>query len=317
MKSFNKILREHNIESSRNNISTLQVNMGKICNQACSHCHVEAGPKRTETMEMNIISKIIKLLNNKNDIKVVDITGGAPELNHHFKYFVKELKKINLKVIDRCQLTVLHYKVQEKTAEFLAKNSVEITASLPCYTEQNVDMQRGKGVFLKSISSLKKLNDLGYGKGNKNLILNLVYNPLGAFLPPEQNKLQVEYKKFLKDEFDIYFDNLFTLTNMPIKRFHHYLKRNNSLKSYMNLLIENFNAAAALNIMCKNLISISWDGNIYDCDFNQMLELPITGKYNNILKINSLNQITKKIVLESHCFGCTAGAGSSCGGSLV
>ncbi len=317
MKRFNEKFKYHNINLSRNIISTLQVNMGKLCNQACSHCHVEAGPKRTEIMDMNVISKILELLKTKNKIKVVDITGGAPELNHNFEYLVNELKKLDLHIIDRCNLTVLHEKGQEKTAEFLAKNHVEIIASLPCYTEQNVEKQRGKGVFSKSIKSLKKLNSLGYGKGDDNLKLNLVYNPLGAFLPPEQSQLEIKYKKFLKEEFQIYFDNLFTLTNMPIKRFHHYLKKNNSLQSYMNMLISNFNTDAASNIMCKNLISISWDGKIYDCDFNQMLELPLIGKYKNIIEINSFDEITKEIAVDNHCFGCTAGSGSSCGGALV
>ena len=317
MKKFSETLKKYNINLSRATISTLQVNMGKLCNQACSHCHVEAGPKRTEIMNIDIISKILKLLERKNEIKVVDITGGAPELNSEFKYFVQRIKSKGLHVIDRCNLTVLHEKGQENTAEFLAKNNVEIIASLPCYQEQNVDKQRGIGVFSKSIESLKNLNKLGYGKGAKGLKLNLVYNPLGAFLPPDQKLLESEYKKFLKDKFNIDFDNLYTLTNMPIKRFRHYLKRNDEYQSYMNLLFNNFNSIAASNVMCKNQISISWDGKVFDCDFNQMLEIPIANKFPNVMQIESFNEISKRIKIDNHCYGCTAGTGSSCGGSLV
>ncbi|MBF97330.1 MAG: hypothetical protein CFH34_01591 [Alphaproteobacteria bacterium MarineAlpha9_Bin4] len=317
MKSFNKTLKENNINLLRKSVSTLQVNMGKLCNQACKHCHVEAGPKRTEMMDMNIISQILRLLKKTRSIKVIDITGGAPELNSNFKYFVRQLRKMQLHVIDRCNLTVLHEKGQEETADFLAKNHVEIIASLPCYTEQNVEKQRGKGVFVKSIKSLRSLNSLGYGKGNKNLKLNLVYNPLGAFLPPNQKNLESEYKKFLKSEFKIFFDNLFSLTNMPIKRFSHFLEKNNKLNAYMNLLYSNFNPNAAKSVMCKDLISVSWNGLIYDCDFNQMLEIPIASKFKNIFAINSFNEVTQKIATKDHCFGCTAGSGSSCGGSLI
>ena len=212
---------------------------------------------------------------------------------------------------------MLHEKGQENTALFLSKNKVSITASLPCYTQQNVEEQRGKGVFNKSIESLKKLNTLGYGKGNEELELNLVYNPIGSFLPSPQESLEKEYKKFLKNNFQISFDNLFTLTNMPIKRFRHTLERKGELKLYQNLLFSNFNPNAAKNIMCKSLISISWDGKIYDCDFNQMLELPVANKYKSIFQINNFEEVTKKITTNDHCFGCTAGTGSSCTGSLI
>ena len=317
MNSFEEILKKNNIILTRTSINTLQVNMGKLCNQACIHCHVEAGPKRTEIMDITVIKKILSLLKKKNDIKVVDITGGAPELNKNFKFFIQELRKLKLKVIDRCNLTVLHEKGQENTALFLSKNKVSITASLPCYTQQNVEEQRGKGVFNKSIESLKKLNTLGYGKGNEELELNLVYNPLGSFLPPPQENLQKEYKKFLKENFQISFDNLYTLTNMPIKRFRHTLERKGELKPYQNLLFSNFNSNAAKNVMCKSLISISWNGQIYDCDFNQMLELPVENEYKSIFQINNFEEVTKNITTKDHCFGCTAGAGSSCGGSLI
>ncbi len=317
MKHFVDKLKDSSIGLIRENISTLQVNMGKLCNQACSHCHVEAGPKRSEMMNIEVISQIINLLKRENNIKVVDITGGAPELNNHFKYFVTELKKLNFHVIDRCNLTVLHEKGQEDTPEFLANNNIEIVASLPCYTEENVDKQRGKGVFSKSIDSLKMLNKLGYGKGNDLLKLNLVYNPLGDFLALEQGKLVIEYKELLRSRFQIYFDNLFSLNNMPIKRFNNYLKRNNRYEKYMDLLYSNFNSQAALNIMCKSLISISWDGLMYDCDFNQMLDITVNDKKKNIFQISSFKDVTKNISTNNHCYGCTAGSGSSCGGSLV
>ena len=317
MKSFLEILNKNNIKIRRETIDTLQVNMGKLCNQACVHCHVEAGPKRTEIMDISVVKQILKLLKKQKSIKVIDITGGAPELNRNFKYFVKELRSLNLSVIDRCNLTVLHEKGQENTALFLAKNKVAITASLPCYTEQNVEKQRGRGVFLKSIDSLKELNKLGYGKGDESLQLNLVYNPLGAFLPPEQENLEKEYKKFLKEKFQIYFDNLLTITNMPIKRFKHTLKRKGELQSYKDLLYSNFNPKAAKNVMCKNLLSISWDGKLYDCDFNQMLEIPVSNINKSIFDINSYDEVAREIITKDHCFGCTAGAGSSCGGSLL
>ena len=317
MNSFNKILMKHNIKIYRKTVETLQINMGKLCNQACVHCHVEAGPKRTEIMNFSVVQQILKLLKKPNQIKVVDITGGAPELNEHFKYLIKELKALNLKIIDRCNLTVLHEKGQEKTAMFLAENNVAITASLPCYTEQNVEQQRGRGVFVKSIESLKKLNALGYGCGDENLKLSLVYNPLGAFLPPIQEILEKEYKEFLSKKFQVNFDHLLTLTNMPIKRFRHTLKRKGELLSYQELLSSNFNPDAAENVMCKKLLSISWDGKIYDCDFNQMLEMPVANKYKTIFQINNFEEVSKEIITKEHCFGCTAGAGSSCGGSLI
>ena len=317
MKSFNKVLIKNNINVYRETVDTLQINMGKLCNQACIHCHVEAGPKRTEIMNISVIKQILKLLKEENYIKVVDITGGAPELNENFKFLIKELRSLNLKIIDRCNLTVLHEKGQEKTALFLANNKVAITASLPCYTEQNVEQQRGRGVFIKSIDSLKKLNKLGYGSGDEDLKLNLVYNPLGAFLPPNQEDLEKEYKKFLRENFQISFDNLLTLTNMPIKRFRHSLNRKGELQSYLNLLSSNFNPDAAKNVMCKKLLSISWDGKIYDCDFNQMLEIPVANKYKTIFQIKSFEEVSKEIITKEHCFGCTAGSGSSCGGSLL
>lgn len=316
-KDFQQVILESKIKFVRRNINILQVNSGKMCNQACHHCHVDAGPKRKEIMRIEIFEKLISLLEAKNSVHTVDITGGAPELNPNFKFFVRKLRSLGKEVIDRCNLTVLFEKGQENTAEFLAENKVIITASLPCYQEKNVDSQRGRGVFQKSILALKKLNDLGYGNPVSNLKLNLVYNPLGHHLPPSQPKLEKDYKKFLKENFGILFNSLFTITNMPISRYAHSLRRDGKMKEYMNLLIDNFNPAAANNVMCRELVSISWDGKIYDCDFNQMLSMPIASKYINIMDLSSLDEIEKNITIANHCFGCTAGSGSSCGGSLT
>jgi len=267
-------------------------------------------------MESNIIDHLTYLLSKNNTVKTVDITGGAPELNINFKKFVLSIRKMNKNVIDRCNLTVLHEKGQEDTANFLANNKVEIVASLPCYQENNVDLQRGKGVFKKSISSIKLLNKLGYGKPKSELILNLVYNPIGYSLPPDQNSLEKDYKKYLKENFEIQFNNLFTITNMPISRFEHCLSRDNKKEEYMQLLFNNFNPDAATNIMCKSLISIGWDGYIYDCDFNQMLNISVKGS-KNILDYNNLDELENRITFMSHCYGCTAGSGSSCKGTLL
>ncbi len=317
IENFKKVLSKHSIKINREKIKILQVNTGKLCNQACHHCHVEAGPKRKEIMPIKVFEKILELLKRNNSIKTVDITGGAPELNNNFRFFVKELKKLNKQVIDRCNLTVLLEKGQETTADFLAKNKVEIIASLPCYQEKNVDGQRGTGVFQKSLLVLKKLNEIGYGIKKSGLILNLVYNPTGIILPPPQLKLEKDYKKYLKNNFDIVFNNLFTITNMPISRYAHALKRDGKMEEYMQLLVQNFNPIAANNLMCKELISISWDGKIYDCDFNQMLNIPHNWIPLNIMQLDDFDEIHKDIAVANHCFGCTAGSGSSCTGSLT
>lgn len=313
---FIKKLDEHNIKISRKNIDVLQVNVGKLCNQACNHCHVEAGPKRTEIMELKTIDRILELLKKSPEIKTVDLTGGAPEMNPHFKYFVESIRSLGIDIIDRCNLTVLFEKGQENTAKFLKNNKVQVVASLPCYSKGNVDKQRGKGVFDKSIKALKILNEFGYGKDNSGLVLNLVYNPGGAFLPPNQAGLEADYKKQLKEDLDIEFNNLFTITNMPIKRFAHYLQREGKLEEYMQLLLDNFNPDAAKSVMCNNQLSIGWNGEIYDCDFNQMLEIPANWNGRNIWDINSFEDLRGDIALDDHCYGCTAGSGSSCGGAL-
>jgi len=315
--SFKEKLSNCDITLHREAIKILQVNIGKRCNQACSHCHVESGPNRTENMEIETVDRILELLENNSDIHTVDITGGAPELNTHFRYFVSKLREMNIDVIDRCNLTVLLEPNQEDTAEFLAKNNVQIVASLPCYMEDNVNKQRGKNVFNKSIDALQKLNNLGYGKEDSNLNLNLVYNPIGAHLPPEQTKLESDYKIYLKDNYGIEFNNLFTITNMPIKRYKHFLELNNKIEEYMHLLSDNFNPEAAKSVMCNELISIGWDGQIYDCDFNQMLEIPLNWKPRNLWDITEFQNVEHNIAIDNHCFGCTAGAGSSCGGALA
>ncbi len=317
MQRFTETLEAHNLQLTRRSIKILQVNIGKKCNQACHHCHVEAGPNRTENMQRETIDRLLYLLAKAPDIHTVDITGGAPELNPHFRYFVSEIRKLGKNVIDRCNLTVLFEPAQEDTAEFLADHQVQIVASLPCYQEDNVDQQRGKGVFGKSIAGLETLNRLGYGKPDTGLLLNLVYNPVGEHLPPAQAQLESEYHQHLKGEFGIVFNHLFTITNMPIKRYAHALKRDGKMQDYMQLLLDNFNPQAVEEVMCTELISIGWDGLIYDCDFNQMLDIPLNGKELHIHDIDRFDMIGTGIAVDDHCFGCTAGAGSSCGGALL
>jgi radical SAM/Cys-rich protein len=314
---FQGTLRQHGLgELRRREVTTLQINVGKLCNQACHHCHVEAGPKRTEIMPASVAERIMALLAATPSIHTVDITGGAPELNSNFRTLVSESRRMGKDVIDRCNLTVLFEPGQETLADFLAANQVEITASLPCYTESNVDQQRGKSAFEKSIRALRLLNAIGYGQHGPGLTLNLVYNPLGASLPPSQEKLEADYKTQLRENFAIEFDRLFTITNMPIKRFAEFLFREGKHEAYMALLTNHFNPATVDGLMCRDLVSIGWDGRIYDCDFNQMLDLE-TPSGKTIWEIKSFAELAKKpIATDGHCFGCTAGAGSSCGGSL-
>lgn len=316
--SFENKLAEHRIDITRKPLEILQINVGKLCNQACHHCHVEAGPKRTEIMEKRTVDRLIELLDQSSTIHTVDITGGAPELNPHFRTLVVAIRQRDKEVIDRCNLTVFFEKGQEETSYFLKAHQVKVVASLPCYSKKNVDAQRGGGVFDKSIHALRLLNELGFGKKGSGLELDLVYNPLGAFLPPSQEKLELDYKKELHALFSIEFNHLFTITNMPIKRFLDQLVRENKYEEYMTLLVNNFNVSAAENVMCRSLISIGWDGTIYDCDFNQMLEIPVGRKHRTIWDIQSFDQINESpIAFANHCYGCTAGAGSSCGGKLV
>jgi radical SAM/Cys-rich protein len=316
--TFHKKLHEHNIKLKRVSIDTLQINVGKLCNQACHHCHVEAGPTRTENMTEKTIDRIIELMAHSPELKTIDLTGGAPEMNPYFKKLVIAARSMNLEVIDRCNLTIFYEKGFEDIPQFLKDQKVHIIASMPCYSKTNVDKQRGRGVFDKSIEALKLLNSLGFGIAGSGLVLDLVYNPGGAFLPGGQEKLESDYKRELKHLFNLEFNQLYTITNMPIKRFLDDLIRQGKYNEYMELLVNNFNPHAANSVMCKSLISIGWDGQIYDCDFNQMLEIPIDSKKTTLWDIKTFEEFkNKSIALADHCYGCTAGAGSSCGGALL
>ncbi len=302
----------------RSELDTLQVNLGYICNQSCKHCHVNAGPKRTESMALDHINDLLTFIKN-NNIKKLDLTGGAPELNPHFRYLVTQARSLNVNVIDRCNLTVLNLPEQQGLAEFLADNQVEVVASLPCYSKDNVDQQRGKGVFDESIMGLQQLNALGYASKDSGLILNLMYNPTGAFLPPSQDVLELEYREKLSADFNIKFSHLFTLTNMPIMRFGSSLISKGEFDSYMQLLKSAHADNNLSTVMCRSLISIDWQGFIYDCDFNQMLDMPSNLTTQNKTHISELNlqQLKQsRIQIGEHCYGCTAGSGSSCGGAL-
>ncbi len=299
----------------REGFDIMQINLGYKCNQACKHCHVDAGPNRKEMMDISYLKDILKIVEIYN-IKTIDLTGGAPELHPMFRLLVEEVNKKGLEIIDRCNLTILFERNQEKLAEFLANNNVTIVASLPCYLEDNVDRQRGNGVFNKSIEALQILNKLGYGKFERNLNLNLVFNPQGASLPPPQSELEKDYRYELKKRYGIVFNNLYTITNMPIKRFANDLSSKGLLAEYQYLLKKSFNKANLENLMCKNVISIDWQGNIYDCDFNQQLGLNLGSLNIRDLASKKYDFKGNKIVVGDHCFGCTAGSGSSCGGSL-
>ncbi len=302
----------------RKELSTLQINIGLKCNQQCVHCHVNSSPKRTEKMSPETLESVKSFLINKN-IQTLDITGGAPELHPEFKNLVAYAKDNHIHVIDRCNLTILSEPGMEELAQFLAINEVEIVASLPCYEEENVDAQRGKGVFERSIAGLKELNDLGYGKSETNLILNLVYNPQGPALPPSQEELEKAYKKELSDRYGITFNQLFTLCNMPIQRFGSTLISNNKLNDYMTLLKQSYRDENLENVMCRHLISVDWQGNVYDCDFNQMLNLNLSDKVQHVHISELINADIEgdSIAVRDHCYGCTAGQGSSCSGALA
>jgi radical SAM/Cys-rich protein len=302
----------------RDAVSTLQVNLGYLCNQQCLHCHVNAGPNRTEIMTAENIQNVIDYLDASN-VKLLDLTGGAPELNPHFRDLVKAARARNVEVIDRCNLTVLAEPGQEKLAEFLAEQGVQVTASLPCYQKENVDGQRGKGVFDKSISGLKELNKLGYGQAGNKLELSLVYNPTGPFLPPPQAALEADYKQKLFDQHGIVFTRLLTLANMPIQRFGSSLISKGQFNDYMTLLKTAHKDENLQTVMCRSLISVDWQGYIYDCDFNQMLDLPMQlghTKRPHLRDVLNEDVSGTPIVVSGHCYGCTAGQGSSCGGAL-
>ena len=299
---------------TRLSIRTLQVNLGYKCNQSCLHCHVNASPKRTEMMNKDTIDEVINF-SYQNNVGTVDLTGGAPEMNQYFQYMIKKLREKNIHIIDRCNLTILEEKGMSNMVDFLAEQEVEIVASLPCYKDTNVDAQRGKGVFTKSIKALQHLNKKGYGL-NKKLMLNLVYNPQGATLPPKQSELELEYKSYLLENYNISFNNLFTITNMPINRFGSTLVSKKIFHKYMDLLKSTFSQIAKENVMCRNLLSIDYKGYVYDCDFNQMLSIDISNKKTHITDIKKDELVNKIIATGDHCYGCTAGSGSSCGGAI-
>ena len=298
----------------RGKLDTLQVNLGYLCNLSCVHCHVNAGPTRTELMDEQTIEQVLALLSGAG-IHTLDLTGGAPELNPRFRYLVSAARALGVRVIDRCNLTVLFEPGQEDLAEFLAAEQVEITASLPCYLEENVQEQRGKGVYHDSIRALRHLNRLGYGD---ELPLNLVYNPVGLALPPPQAALEADYRRELSQRFDINFSQLFTITNMPISRFGAVLLAQGQYVEYMGLLRDNFSADNLETLMCRSLVSIDWQGYVYDCDFNQMLELPVLARDRRHIAdlLAEVDMDGAAVATGEHCYGCTAGQGSSCGGAL-
>jgi radical SAM/Cys-rich protein len=308
----------------RDPLTTLQVNLGYRCNQTCVHCHVNAGPTRTEMMDADTLALIPEVLQARR-IQVLDLTGGAPELHDGFRPLVRAATALGVKVIDRCNLTILFEPGQQDLAEFLAAQRVEVVASLPCYSVANVDKQRGDGVFDKSIAALKLLNQLGYGQPGSGLTLNLVYNPQGPSLPPDQAKLQADYKRELHQHFGIVFNELFALANMPIQRFGSMLISKGQFNNYLHLLKENFASANLATVMCRNLVSVGWEGDLFDCDFNQQLGLPLPGTPPTVRnasgRLHLRDLLTQDLAgrpirVAEHCYGCTAGQGSSCGGAL-
>ncbi|MEE2924448.1 MAG: arsenosugar biosynthesis radical SAM (seleno)protein ArsS [bacterium] len=303
---------------SRMSVSTLQINVGKICNMSCSHCHVEAGPHRTETMDEKVYNRVIELM-DKLKPQTIDITGGAPELNPAFRPLVKAASKRGCKIIDRCNLSVLLIKSQHDLIDFLVDHKVHIIASLPCYSKENVDKQRGNGAFDKSIRAIKSLNNVGYGIAS-DLVLDFIYNPAGIHLAPQQHQLENDYKIRLKNDFGIQFNNLYALHNFPVGRFAEELKKTGQWNHYMNLLVQNYNPSTIDGLMCRSQLSIGYDGRIFDCDFHQMENIYINSndhKPMTIFELESLEQVKSTIPWRSHCYACTAGNGASCSGSIT
>ncbi len=302
----------------RDRLQTLQVNLGYLCNQSCTHCHVNAGPHRTELMDRETADLVLDFLEARG-IALLDLTGGAPELNPLFRDVVRRARSLGVRVMDRCNLTVLSEPGQEDLAAFLAENGVEVTASLPCYTEETVDGQRGRGVYERSIDGLKALNALGYGRPGSGLVLNLVYNPSGPFLPPPQAALQADYQRELRAQHGIEFNELFTIANLPIARFGAVLLAKGEYENYMDLLRGSHNPDNMKSVMCRTLVSVDWRGYVYDCDFNQMLDMPLLATDSKRPHLSDLlaTELTgAAIAVGEHCYGCTAGQGSSCGGAL-
>jgi radical SAM/Cys-rich protein len=302
-------------------LEIFQINLGKMCNQVCKHCHVDAGPDRKEIMTRETMELCLEVIQKESVLNCVDLTGGAPEMNPDFRWFVESIRSIrpDVNIIVRCNLTIILANPRfNDLPEFFKENRVEVVSSLPYFTAMKTDAQRGDGVFEKSIQALRLLNQVGYGMENSDLVLNLVYNPSGAFLPGSQSELEAEFKKKLRDKFEIQFNSLFTITNIPISRFLEYLLRSDNYENYMEKLLAAFNPSAAAGVMCRNTISIGWDGYLYDCDFNQMLNLKVnTPSSIHLADWDSSALSNRSIVINNHCFGCTAGAGSSCGGATA
>jgi radical SAM/Cys-rich protein len=299
----------------RRSLLTLQVNLGYRCNQSCVHCHVDAGPRREEEMSGQTLEAVLAFI-GRFGVSTLDLTGGAPELNPGFRRLVREARRSGIRSLDRCNLTILEEPGQEDLACFLAENRVEVVASLPCYLEKNVDGQRGRGVFDTSVRALRRLNALGYGREGTGLGLNLVYNPLGPSLPPPQDTLEADYKRVLEDRFGIRFNHLLTLTNMPVRRFGSMLQSQGRFAEYLGMLKSAYRRENLEDVMCRSLISVDWRGYLYDCDFNQMLDLPLAGRRLHISELDSADLEGRPIRVGEHCYGCTAGQGSSCGGAL-
>ena len=298
-------------------ISVFQINVGKLCNQTCRHCHVDAGPDRTESMSRETAQWCVDAL-AKTNIPTVDITGGAPELNPNFRWLVEQARALGRHVMDRCNLSVLLLPSQTDLSGFLAAHRVEIVASLPYYRASQTDAQRGEGIFEKSIEALRLLNQLGYGKPDSGLTLNLVYNPVGAFLPPKQEAIEAQFRRELRRLHGVEFNHLYTITNMPVSRFLEFLMESGNYEGYMERLANAFNPSAAAEVMCRYTLSVGWDGRLYDCDFNQMLDLPIDHGAPSSIRDFDLAQLQRRqIVTRNHCYGCAAGSGSSCGGAVA
>jgi radical SAM/Cys-rich protein len=314
---FDEMLAAHDLRLHARSVETLQVNVGKLCNQACKHCHVDASPTRTEIMTKETADLVVAAI-RRFRFGTIDITGGAPELNPSFRYLVTESRALGSRVIVRHNLTVMFEPRQSDLPEFFSRQRVEVVSSLPYFLEERTDAQRGRGVFQKSIEALRRLNDVGYGVEGSNLLLNLVYNPVGAFLPPPQASIEVDFKRELQARYGVTFNQLYTITNMPIKRFLDYLRRSGNEERYLRKLVEAFNPSAVDGLMCRSLVSVDWTGRLYDCDFNQMLELGVDPQLpQSVVDFDPEKFASRRIMTGAHCFGCTAGAGSSCGGVVV
>jgi len=319
MQAFAEKVHSSGGDFKRRTVDVLQVNLGRYCNLACIHCHVESGPTRKEMMSRENVEAALAFL-ARSEIPTLDITGGAPELHPDFDYLVAAARRLGRHVMDRCNLTVIFEPGKDYLPGFFKQHGVELICSLPCYSQENVDQQRGKGTFAASIRALRRFNEIGYGQVDSGLVLNLVYNPVEPHLPPPQQKLEGDYKRILHEQYGIVFNQLYCLSNMPITRYAIHLKLRGEYQRYMELLQTNFNLQTLDQVMCRNLVSIGWEGSVYDCDFNQMLDLPITDADGKRLHVASLTseQVTKRpIIVGDHCYACTAGAGSSCGGALV